>query len=90
MSSFEDLMARVRDGDNAAAEALFRRYAPAVKRVVRGLMRVESIWRGTDPSDIYQSVMASFFIRAALGQYDISRPEQLRQSEKITLTSWYW
>jgi len=41
-------------------------------------MRVESIRRAADPSDVYQSVMASFFIRAALGQYDISGPDQLK------------
>ena len=40
-------------------------------------MRIESITRVADPSDIYQSVMASFFIRAALGQYDLSGPAQL-------------
>ena len=40
-------------------------------------MRVESIMRLADPSDIYQSVMASFFIRAALGQYDVAGPAQL-------------
>ncbi len=43
-------------------------------------MRVEWVRRGTDPSDIFQSVMASFFIRVALGQYDISSPEQLHGS----------
>ena len=38
---------------------------------------VESIMRVADPSDIYQSVMASFFIRVSLGEYDISGPAQL-------------
>jgi DNA-directed RNA polymerase specialized sigma24 family protein len=41
------------------------------------MMRVEWIRRGADPSDVYQSVMKSFFFRAALGQYDISTPNQL-------------
>jgi RNA polymerase sigma factor (sigma-70 family) len=77
MSAFEDLLERVRAGDAAAAAEIFDTYKPAVKRVVAAVMRVESITRVADPSDVYQSVMASFFIRAALGQYDISGPDQL-------------
>jgi RNA polymerase sigma factor (sigma-70 family) len=78
MSLFEDLLQRVRAGDDAATKELFRTYEADVKRVVRAVMRVESIRRGADPSDIYQSVMASFFIRVSLGQYDISGPDQLK------------
>jgi RNA polymerase sigma factor (sigma-70 family) len=77
MSAFEELLERVRAGDEAAAAEMFETYRPAVKRVVAAIMRVESITHVADPSDIYQSVMASFFIRAALGQYDISGPAQL-------------
>ena len=78
MSPFQDLLERVRAGDDSAASEIFQRYEADVKRVVRAMMRVEWIRRGADPSDIYQSVMASFFIRIALGQYDISTPDQLR------------
>ena len=77
MSPFQDLLERVRAGDDAAASELFHLYEADVKRVVGAIMRVERVRRGTDPSDIYQSVMASFFIRAALGQYDIPSPDQL-------------
>jgi RNA polymerase sigma factor (sigma-70 family) len=56
---------------------LFRTYEPHVKSLVRSLMRISTVRRLADPSDVCQSVMASFFIRAALGQYDISGPEQL-------------
>jgi RNA polymerase sigma factor (sigma-70 family) len=78
MNPFEHLLQRVRAGDDAATTELFRKYEADVKRVARAVMRVESVRRGADPSDIYQSVMASFFIRVALGQYDISRPDQLK------------
>jgi len=78
MSPFEDLLQRVRAGDDAATTDLFHRYEAHVKRIVGALMRIDSVRRGADPSDIYQSVMASFFIRVALGQYDISRPDQLK------------
>jgi RNA polymerase sigma factor (sigma-70 family) len=77
VSPFQDLLQRVRAGDDAAASEMFYRYEADVKRVVRAIMRVEWMRRGADPSDIYQSVMASFFIRAALGQYDISTPDQM-------------
>jgi RNA polymerase sigma factor (sigma-70 family) len=77
MGHFQELLERVRAGDDAATSELFHRYEGDVKRVVRAMMRVEWIRRGADPSDIYQSVMASFFIRAALGQYEISSPSQL-------------
>ncbi len=77
MSPFEDLLQRVRAGDEAAATEMFVTYAPTVKRVVAAIMRVGSMTRTADPSDIYQSVMASFFIRVALGQYEISGPAQL-------------
>jgi len=78
MSPFEDLLQRVRAGDDAATTEIFREYQADVKMILRALMRAEWIRRGADPSDIYQSVMASFFIRAALGQYDISGPDQLK------------
>jgi DNA-directed RNA polymerase specialized sigma24 family protein len=77
MSPFEDLVERVRAGDAAATTEMFATYGPIIKKVVAAIMRVESMMRAADPSDIYQSVMASFFIRVALGQFEISRPEQL-------------
>ncbi len=77
MSPFQDLLLLVRAGDDAATSEIFRRYEADIKRVVGAIMRVDRIRRGADPSDIYQSVMASFFIRAALGQYDISTSNQL-------------
>jgi RNA polymerase sigma-70 factor (ECF subfamily) len=78
MSRFQDLLSRVRAGDNEASAELFETYAPHLKRLVSSWMRVESMRRRADASDIYQSVMASFFVRAALGEYDISGPEQLK------------
>ena len=77
MNPFEDLLQRVRAGDAAAATEMFVTYAPTVKRVVAASMRVGTMTRVADPSDIYQSVMASFFVRVALGQYEISGPDQL-------------
>lgn len=75
--SFGDLITRVRAGDDAAATDLVRRYEPEIRREVRFLLRDPFLRRSFDSMDICQSVMGSFFLRAALGEYDIDRPEDL-------------
>ncbi len=75
--SFLQLIRRVRSGDEAAALDLVRRYEPAVRRMVRLQLRDPRLRRILDSMDVCQSVMASFFLRAATGQYDIDRPAQL-------------
>jgi RNA polymerase sigma factor (sigma-70 family) len=75
--SFLELIRRVRSGDEAAALDLVRRYEPAVRRMVRLQLRNPRLSRILDSMDVCQSVMASFFRRAAKGQYDIDRPAQL-------------
>jgi RNA polymerase sigma-70 factor (ECF subfamily) len=74
---FSKLIERVRAGDEQAAEALVRRYEPEVRREVRFLLRDPFLRRTFDSMDICQSVMGSFFMRAALGEYDLGRPEDL-------------
>src|SRR5436305_10192000 len=73
--AFEDLIARVRAGDERSAAELVRRYEPEIRREVRFLLRGPFLRRSFDSMDICQSVMGSFFLRAALGEYDIDRPE---------------
>lgn len=75
--SFPDLIRRVRAGDQTAAAELVRHYEPAVRRVVRLQLRDSRMRRIVDSTDICQDVLASFFIRAASGQYDLDRPGQL-------------
>jgi RNA polymerase sigma-70 factor (ECF subfamily) len=73
---FQELIRRVRAGDSDAAAELVRRYEPHIRRVVR--VRLDArLGRLLDSMDICQSVMASFFVRAALGQYELDTPEQL-------------
>lgn len=74
---FEDLIARVRGGDQNAATDLVHRYEPEIRREVRFLLRDPFLRRSFDSMDIAQSVMGSFFLRAALGEYDLDRPEDL-------------
>lgn len=76
-ASFTDLMTRVRAGDEQAATDLVRRYEPEIRREVRFLLRDPFLRRSFDSMDICQSVMGSFFLRAALGEYDLGRPEDL-------------
>ncbi len=76
-SGFDDLMRRVRAGDEAAAADMVRRYEPVIRRVVRIRLVDARLRRVFDSMDICQSVLASFFVRAALGQYELQTPEQL-------------
>jgi RNA polymerase sigma factor (sigma-70 family) len=76
---FEALMRRVRGGDADAATALVRMYEPAIRRAVRVWMLNARLRRALDSLDICQSVMASFFVRAALSQYHFDTPTQLVQ-----------
>jgi RNA polymerase sigma-70 factor (ECF subfamily) len=75
--TFIDLINRVRAGDQHAAMDLVRRYEPEIRREVRFLLRDPFLRRTFDSMDICQSVMGSFFLRAALGEYDLDRPEDL-------------
>ena len=76
---FADLIGRVRAGDGAAAAELVRRYEPAVRRTIRARLRDSRLRRRLDSLDVCQSVLASFFVRAALGRWELDRPEQLLQ-----------
>lgn len=75
--SFQELLLRVRRGDEAAAGELLRRYEPALRRVVHVRLVDARLRRLFDVDDICQSVLASFFVRAALGQYELTEPADL-------------
>ncbi len=76
-SPFADLLMRIRNGDGVAAEELVQRYEPVLRRMVHVRLVGDRLRRLVDSEDICQSVLASFFIRAALGQYEISSPDDL-------------
>ncbi len=75
--TFAALLARVRKGDSDAATELVRLYEPAIRVAVRASLVDTNLRRHFDASDICQSVMGSFFVRAAAGQYDLEQPAQL-------------
>ena len=74
---FRALVERVRAGDQDAATELIRRYEPAVRRAARVRLVDTRLNRMLDSMDVCQSVMASFFVRAAMGQYELDTPDQL-------------
>jgi RNA polymerase sigma-70 factor (ECF subfamily) len=75
--SFRDLIGRVRRGDEQAAAELVQRYEPAIRRAVRFRLTDPRLRRTCDSMDVCQSVLLSFFVRAASGQYELDTPEQL-------------
>lgn len=69
-SSFDDVMARLRAGDDAAAVAVFDRFARRLVRLAES--RLEPWVRPhADAEDIVQSVYRSFFSRYAGGQFQV-------------------
>jgi DNA-directed RNA polymerase specialized sigma24 family protein len=77
--SFADLMKRVRAGDQDAAALLVKRYEPSIRRAMRFRLSGSKLGAVLDSVDICQSVLASFFIRAASGQYELDSPQQLQK-----------
>jgi RNA polymerase sigma-70 factor (ECF subfamily) len=76
---FADLIRRLRAGDPGAAEELVREYEPAIRLEVHCRLRDPRLRRAFDSMDVCQSVLASFFVRAAAGAYDLEQPDQLRK-----------
>ena len=74
---FTEFVRRLRAGDETAAAELVRRYEPLIRREVRMHLEDKHLCRLFDSFDISQSVLLSFFVRSAAGQYDLDRPEQL-------------
>src|ERR1700746_726766 len=74
---FADLLVRVRRGDPDAAFELVRKYESAIRVAVRTRLSDPALRRQFDSMDVCQSVLASFFVRASAGQYDLQEPRQL-------------
>lgn len=74
---FDELLKRVRRGESQAADELVRKYESAIRVAVRTRLSDPALRRQFDSMDICQSVLASFFVRASAGQYDLAEPRQL-------------
>jgi RNA polymerase sigma-70 factor (ECF subfamily) len=75
--SFPDFIRRLRAGDEQAAAELVERYERVIRCEARLRLTDPRLGRLLDSVDISQSVLASFFVRATAGEYDLSRPEDL-------------
>jgi RNA polymerase sigma-70 factor (ECF subfamily) len=78
MSRLHELLRQVRAGDEAAAAEFYHTYEPHVRRIVRARMRVARLRRVSDSSDLCQAVLASFLVRAVVGQYEIADSDELK------------
>jgi RNA polymerase sigma factor (sigma-70 family) len=76
-AAFDEFIRRIRGGDEQAAAELVRQYEPLIRRAVRLRLEDDRLRRVFDSTDVCQSVLASFFARTALGQYDLQTPERL-------------
>jgi RNA polymerase sigma-70 factor (ECF subfamily) len=74
---FVEAIRRIRSGDEQAAAELVRRYEPLIRREVRLHLEDQRLRRIFDSMDVVQSVLASFFLRTAAGEYDLHSTEQL-------------
>ena len=75
--SFADLLQCVRAGDQDAATRLVREFEPELRRTVRVRLTDPRLRRFVDSADICQSVLANFFVRVRVGEFDLSQPDQL-------------
>jgi RNA polymerase sigma factor (sigma-70 family) len=76
-TAFAGFIRRIRAGDEQAARELVERYEPVIRREVKMRLRDPRLYRRLDWADICQSVLASFFVRAVSGQYDLDEPGEL-------------
>jgi RNA polymerase sigma-70 factor (ECF subfamily) len=84
-----NLLARWRQGDEAAAAELFRRYASRLVALARSRLPRKLAHR-VEPEDVVQSVYRSFFDGARKGRYDPQRGGDLwRLLMTITLHKLY-
>ncbi len=75
--TFLELLTRVRQGDQQAATKLVRQFEPELRRVLRVRLNDPRLRRLIDSVDVCQSVLANFFVRVNLGEFDLRQPEQL-------------
>jgi RNA polymerase sigma-70 factor (ECF subfamily) len=76
-STFAEFLRRVRAGDQVAAGQLVRQYEAAIRLEVRLRLRDRRLRRLFDSMDVCQSVLATFFMRASAGQYELNEPHDL-------------
>ena len=83
------LLERYRDGDDAAADEMFRRYVDRLLRLVQSRLAARLASR-TDAEDVVLSAYRSFFVAVRKGRFSIHRGGDLwRLLASITLHKLY-
>ncbi len=67
-TTFDDLMARLNDGDDEAAAEIFNRFVRRLIFLARSRLNAQ-VRQKEDPEDVVQSVFRSFFTRQVEGQF---------------------
>ncbi len=75
-TTFDDLMARLNDGDDEAAAEIFNRFVRRLIFLARSRLNAQ-VRQKEDPEDVVQSVFRSFFTRQVEGQFEIGNWESL-------------
>jgi RNA polymerase sigma factor (sigma-70 family) len=75
--AFASFLRRVRAGEAQAAVELVQQFELLIRIEVRRRLNDPYLNRLLDSTDVCQSVLASFFVRAAAGQFELREPEDL-------------
>ena len=75
--NFDELLTRLRAGDEAAARELLNSYEGEIRLVVRHRLTSAAMRRQLDTMDVCQSVFGEFFVRMALGQFDLNESKDI-------------
>ena len=74
---FAGFIRRIRSGDEAAARELIQQYEQELRIIARVRLHDPRMRRILDSMDVCQSILANFFARAAIGQFDLESPQDL-------------
>jgi hypothetical protein len=76
--SFSEKLDALRRGIPGAHEAFLEEYGPYVRRALRIRLRRTLLQAAADSADLCQSVMASFLLRLAAGQFELANELDMR------------
>ena len=77
--SFSEKLDALRRGIPGAHEAFLEEYGPYVRRALRIRLRRTLLQAAADSADLCQSVMASFLLRLAAGQFELANEIDMRR-----------
>lgn len=76
---FAEQIARLRAGDDAAVREFVALYEPFIRRSLRRRLARSKLQAVADSGDLCQSVLGSFLIRVAAGEYELATAEDLQK-----------